>query len=149
MKEQSPPAQNGHVFLDADAIFAIDDTREEDVLIPEWKTAASPKGTWIKMRGLTGSQRDAYEASITIGKGPNQTINARNARAKLVVMCAIKPDGSPLFKADQVAALGAKSGSAIQRLFDAARKLSGLSDEDMDELTEGFETAQSAASISG
>jgi hypothetical protein len=141
VKEPTTAASNGPVFLDADAILATNDTREEDVWVPEWKSH-------VRMRGLTGSQRDAYEASITVGKGPNQTINARNARAKLVVLCAIKPDGSPLFKTDQVAALGAKSASAVQRLFDSARKLSGLTDEDMDELTEAFGDAQSATSMS-
>jgi hypothetical protein len=124
------PNTTGPVYLDADAILRTNDTREEDVYVPEWKTH-------VRIRGLTGAQRDAYEASITVGKGPNQTINARNARAKLIVFCAIRPDGEPLFRMDQLAALGAKSGSAIQRLFDVARKLSGLSNEDFDELTEG------------
>lgn len=134
-------AETAHKRKSADQIFALDDTRREDVWMPEWDC-------WVLLQGLTGAGRDGYEASILVGKGSNQTINARNARAKLIVLCAIKEDGSPLFTKEQIEGLGKKSGVAVQRLFDVARKLSGLSDEDMEELTEAFAPAQNGAGTS-
>lgn len=131
----SPPASNGKRRKSAAEIFAIDDIRQEDVYVPEWDT-------YILIRGLTGAGRDHYEHSIMQGKGANQSINAINARAKLVRLTAIYPDGTPMFSAAQVGEIGKKSAAVIQRLFDVARRLSGLSDDDMDELTEGFEVAQ-------
>jgi hypothetical protein len=37
-----------------------------------------------------------------------------------------------------VRALGRKSAAPIERIFDVARKLSGMSDEDIEKLTENF-----------
>lgn len=123
----------------AEQIFATSDVQQEDVWVPEWETH-------VLMKGLSGTGRDDYEADIITGKGANQTINARNARAKLIVRCAFQEDGvTPLFTRAQIGDLGQKSGTAIQRLFECARKLSGLSSADMDELTEAFEPAQNGA----
>ncbi len=135
-------ATNGKRRKSAAEIFAIDDIKQEDTYIPEWDT-------WILIRGLTGAGRDRYEESIMQGKGANQTINAINARAKLVRLTAINPDGTLMFEPAHVAELGKKSAAVLQRLFDVARRLSGLSDDDMDELTEGFEGADSTDSRSG
>ncbi len=122
----------GRVFLDRSAILAIPDVQTEELFVAEW-------GTWLRVRGLTGKQRDNYEMSITVGKGKNQEINTRNARAKLVVQCVVDEAGNPFFSPTDVNALGDKSAVALQRIFDLCRKLSGLSEEDMEELTETFE----------
>lgn len=132
-KTESPINQtNGRVFLDRSAILTSPDVQTEELNVPEW-------GGWLRVRGLTGKQRDEYETSITIGKGKNQEINTRNARAKLVVMCLVDEAGQPLFSRQDVVALGEKSAAALQRVFDVARRLSGLSEEDMEELTETFD----------
>ena len=93
---------------------------------------------YVRVRGLTGKERDRYEESITIGKGKDKDINARNARAKLVVMCVVDEQGNRVFSDADVAWLGEKSAVALERIFDVARKLSGLSDTDVKELTEDF-----------
>jgi Pyruvate/2-oxoacid:ferredoxin oxidoreductase delta subunit len=61
------------------------------------------------VRGLTGKQRDDYETSITVGRGKNQEINTKNARAKLVVLCVVDEAGQQLFTSADVIALGQKS----------------------------------------
>lgn len=119
-------------FLDRAAILAVQDVQTEELYVPEW-------GGKLRVRGLTGKQRDDFETSITVGKGKNQEINTKNARAKLVVLCVVDETGAQLFSSSDVIALGQKSASALQRVFDLCRKLSGLTDDDMEELTEGFE----------
>jgi hypothetical protein len=127
----------GRSLFNRSAIMAIQDLPTEDVRIPEWETGSEQ--VWIRVRGLTGKERDKYELSITVGKGQNKEINARNARAKLVVMCVVDEKGERLFSDDDVSWLGDKSAQALERIFDVARRLSGLSDTDVKELTEDFD----------
>lgn len=129
-------------WLTKDQILAADDIQEEIVPVPEW-------GGKVLVRGLSGAQRDDYEASLQKGKGPNKEVNLRNARAKLVVLSVVHPTTRErIFSEHDVAALGTKSASALQRVFDAAARLSGLSKSDLDELTENFDDGQSDGSTS-
>lgn len=125
--------------LGRDAILAVEDVQTIDVFVPEWNTN-------VLVRGLTGAERDAYELSITQGKGKDQSLNIRNARAKLLVICCVDEEGNKLFQQSDIALLGQKSAVALERLFDAARKVSGLTEQDVEELTESFEVAQVDAS---
>ena len=125
-------------FLSKEAILGADDIPVETVRVPEWDRKGGPQA-WIRIRGLTGKERDRYETSITTGKGRDQTINARNARAKLLVMAIIDGEGKRMFSEEDINALGNKSASALERLFDVARKLSGLTVQDIETLTEGFD----------
>lgn len=134
-------ASNGNGFLSREQILEASDVQTVECHVPEW-------GGSVLVRGLSGSERDRYEQSITIRRGANQEINIQNARAKLVALCVVDSSGAKVFSQSDVSLLGAKSAAALQRIFDAARKVSGLSDEDMDELTEGFENGRSDDSIS-
>jgi hypothetical protein len=55
----------------------------------------------------------------------------------------VDEDGKRVFTEAEVKALGAKSARALDRLFDTARRLSGLGDEDVETLAEGFTSAPS------
>lgn len=119
-------------LLSRDQILGASDIQTEDIEAPEW-------GGTVRVRGLTAKQRDEYESSLVVteGKGKSQTqrINMRNARARLAVMAVIDEDGNPLFADSDVFVLGEKSGAVIDRIFEAASRLSGISETDMDELT--------------
>jgi hypothetical protein len=128
-------------FLTREQILGIQDEQTRDVWIPEWKTN-------IRMRGLTSGQRDAYESSLLEGKGKNQKTNLANARAKLVVLCCLNSDGTRMFSNRDAEILADKAASAMERLFDAARELSGMTEEDMEELTGNSGTDQSDGSSS-
>jgi hypothetical protein len=122
-------------FLTRDQILRAADIKTEPIDVPEW-------GGKVLVRGLSGFERDQYEQSIIVGKGNNRDVNMRNARAKLVRLSCVDPAGQLLFSEDDVKVLGKKSAAALQRVFDKARKLSGLSDSDLDELTENFDNGQ-------
>lgn len=131
-------------WLTREAILEADDIQEEVVQVPEW-------GGKVLVRGLTGSQRDDYEATLQRGKGTNKEINLRNARAKLVMWSVVNAQTQArerLFSEQDVERLGKKSAAALQRVFDAAARLSGLSAKDLDELTENFDYGQSDGSTS-
>lgn len=118
--------------LSRDAILAASDMQTETLHVPEW-------GGSVIVRSMTGAQRDAYESSLMIGRGQNQQVNVKNARAKLVVRCVVDEQGKQLFSDEDVKALGAKNASAIKRVFDVGARLSGLSDDDFAEMTQAFD----------
>lgn len=118
-------------YLTADEIFEVDDTKYDEVECPEW-------GGTVRLRSIRGTQRDAYEESVISGNGADRKMNLRNARAKLIVLCAVGEDGRPLFTAEDVRRLGAKNAAPIDRLFDACRKLAGMTEQDVERLSEDF-----------
>jgi len=127
--------------LTSEEILATQDIIEELVEVPEWK------GT-VRVRGLTGRERDAYEASLIDQRGRSTKANMQNARAKLVVLSVFNADGSRKFTESQISEISAKSASALNRIWKKALELSGMGDEDVEELTLGFDDAPSEPSTS-
>lgn len=123
-------------FLTREQIVEADDRKYETVECPEW-------GGEVRLKSITGTQRDAYEQSLMATNGNDRKMNLRNARVKLIVLCAVDGDGRSLFSADDVSALGRKNAAPIDRLFDACRKLAGMSSEDVEKMTEDFGAAPS------
>ena len=118
-------------LLSRDDILNVDDKVFEDIEVPEW-------GGEVRVRGMSGAQRDDYEASILQQNGSDRKVNLANARAKLVARCLVDADGRLLFTADDVRALGRKSARALERVFDKARELSGMTEKDVESLAENF-----------
>ncbi len=114
-------------FLTREEILQVQDLPVEDVHVPEW-------GGWVRVRGLTAEERDRLEASILEGQGKHTRVKMENVRAKLVAMTVVDEEGNRLFTDEDVAALAKKSATAMQRVFDVAMRLSGLTEEAMEEL---------------
>jgi len=114
-------------LLSRQDILGASDIQQELVSVPEW-------GGAVYVRGMTGTERDSFEASITEGQGRDVKINAQNLRAKLVARSVVDENGKPLFSKADVEALGKKSARALQRVFNVAQRLSGISDEDVETL---------------
>jgi hypothetical protein len=128
-------------FLTRDEILAAQDIATEVVEVPEW-------GGAVRVRGLSGLERDELEASIVSRRGKHVDVNLINMRAKLVAKSMVDESGALLFSEEDVRALGKKSAGALQRVFEVAQRLAGLSDEDVEELTKNSESGQSGDSLS-
>ena len=129
-------------LLSKDEIFSKSDIVTEDVECPEW-------GGTVRVRSLSGIEREDFEASVSDMRNPNKPkLNLKNMRARLIVMSAIKEDGSPMFDRGDVMRLSQKSAAPLDRLFEACQRLSGLSDGDVESLTEDFDGDQSESSTS-
>jgi hypothetical protein len=129
------------VRLSRDDILKAEDLTTEEVDVPEW-------GGTVLVRGMSGRERDEFEASMAERRGGRMVQNFANTRAKLVSYCVVDDDGQRMFTAADIAALGEKSGAALDRVFEAAARLSGLSDTDVEELTENFGGTRSGSSSS-
>lgn len=101
---------------------------------PREVVAIKELGGEVVVRGMTGVERDAFEASCFEGRGKKRDFNMRNLRAKLVAYCCIDEDGHRLFTDEDVIALGQVRADVIDKLFAVAQRLSGMRDEDVDEL---------------
>nr|NDG08537.1 hypothetical protein [Oxalobacteraceae bacterium] len=72
-------------ILSKDAILAADDLPRETVIIPEW-------GGEVLVRTMSGTDRDAFEASLLEKDG-----RMENVRARLVALTLCDSQGDRLF----------------------------------------------------
>jgi len=118
-------------LLTKQEILAAADLSIEDVEVPEW-------GGVVRVRALSAAERDRFEDSLMTGRGKKRQFSMMNARAKLVALTVVDEQGKQIFNDQDVAALGAKSAAALSRVFDAAMRLAGLTEDDVEELTENL-----------
>lgn len=124
--------------LTRDALLALTETPIETVSVPELGA-----GAVVRVRGMTGAERDAFDASCITGRGRRRDFNMSNIRAKMVAYCCIDQDGKRLFTESDVDKLGAIRADVLDRLFGVAQRLSGLRDEDVEELGQPSTTTAS------
>jgi hypothetical protein len=91
-------------------------------------------GVTVIVQGMTGKQRDEWESSLVKQKRNRREIDTRNVRARLVARCVINEDGSRMFSDDEADQLGDVRVDVLSKLFAVAQRLSGVTDEDVDEL---------------
>lgn len=109
-------------LLGREAILGAVDLPTVDVEVPEW-------GGTVRVRMLTGTERDAFEAGTVIRQGKKVEANLVNIRARLVALCVVDENGQRLFTEADAEKLGQKSGAALGRVFEAAQKINGLTQE--------------------
>jgi hypothetical protein len=129
-------------LLNRKAIDEAKDLTTEVVSVPEW-------GGEVLVRRIMGTERDEWEKSRIEGKGRNREVNIANIRASLCALCMVDEQGNRLYDDDSVAALGIKCASALERVFVAAQKMNGLSNDDVEELAKNSESGRNGASTSG
>lgn len=120
--------------LSRDAILAADDIKTEEVDVPEW-------GGSVFLKGMTGTERDNFEAN---NRRPDGQQNLTNYRARFLVRCVVNENGTRIFSDQDAAALGKKSSGAINRLWEMAGQLNGASDEAQEEMEGNSGTDETA-----
>lgn len=128
-------------MLSREQILEAKDLTYRELSVPEW-------GGDVRIKMLTGAERDEFESSTVEMKGNKPTQNLKNLRARLVLLCLVDSDGAPMLSRSDVGRLGQKSAAALERVFQACMDHNGMSDKDIEELTEVFDEGQSASSTS-
>lgn len=123
-------------LLGRDAILTIEDGTWEIVDVPEWKGK-------VKVRSLTGVERDRIEASMVQTKGKDSQMNLQNLRAKVCAMTIVDKDDNRLFSDADIHALGRRNAAALDRVYTVAQRLSGITKEDAEALAKNSESDQS------
>lgn len=124
-------------LLTKEAILSADDRKFEDVAVPEW-------GGTVRVATIPALEQDRWTAANAAGgEAEKETF-----RIQYVALCCVDEEGNRLFAPKHVEALGKKSSRAIQRVFEVAAKLNGLTAEATEELEKNSEAGQSAGSSS-
>ena len=134
-------------YLGRDAILRATALKTEEVRVPEWldpETGAD----MVLVRELRGRERDEWEASLAVMRGKSMVPDVANMRAKLVARSVVGDDGEPVFTQQDVAALGELSAAALDRVFEVASRLSGLSEADLEEMGKASEIGRDDGSSS-
>ena len=106
-------------------ILAADDLPFEDHDVPEW-------GVKVRVKGLSGTERDAYEAKVAAMRSDGKGVELRlqNFRARMVVKSLFDPETDErIFGDNDASQLGRKSGAVLDRLYDVCHRLSGMDRE--------------------
>lgn len=120
-------------FLSFDDIMAADDLKTEVVPVPEW-------GGEVIIRMLSGKERDAFEQTLSKTRNGKVERNLENFRARLAAEVLVDENGVKLIKnRTQIDQLGRKSVAALERIVEAATKLNRMSEDDVEEMTKGFD----------
>ena len=124
------------MYLDKNAILGSVDLPREEVSVPEW-------GGKVLVRGLTAQERDALEES-TVQRNSEGVVKViyDNMRARLASLTIVDGDGNRIFTQADVEALGNKSGAALDRIFDVAQRLSGMTKKSKEVALKNSQTTQ-------
>ncbi len=125
-------------ILSREEILNAQDEQIEEVYVAVW-------GGYVYVKSLSGQERDRFERDIVEWKGRGRNTKAEmkdNIRARLVALTVVDPETKKqIFSTKDMEALGKKSAAALDTIYDAAQRLSKLSDEDVEELAGNSETA--------
>jgi hypothetical protein len=120
-------------LLTRDDILRARDITIEKVDVPEW-------GGFVYVKGMTAGQRDQLEAAMLDKKAQPQPARLAEFRTRMFILCACHETGAPIFTAADIRAVQGKSVAGINRVLDVARRLSGMTDEDVEELVGNSES---------
>lgn len=125
--------------LSREQILSVEDIKIETVEVPEW-------GGSVCIRSLSGAERDALEWSVK--QAAESGALGQNARARFAAAFICDESGKALFSADDVEALGKKSASALERIWNTGNKLNKLGDAEVEGLAKNSEPDRSDSSTS-
>jgi hypothetical protein len=109
-------------YLTKAAILAAQDLKSEAVAVPEW-------GGEVLVRGMSGLERDGISHSLRQADGK---MDLEKFRTSVCACSIVDEQGKRLFTDAEVEELGAKSTTALDRVYAAASRLSGLGSENED-----------------
>lgn len=114
--------KKGNTMLSREAILSAEDIKIEKVDVPEW-------GGFVYIKTMSGTARDAFEAEML-----NVKKEDRNIRAAMAAHTVCDESGELLFSEQDIVKLGKKSSAALDRILEVSQRLSGLSNDDVEEL---------------
>lgn len=128
------------MLLTREEILGANDLAYRDVPVSEWK-----EGAFVRVKAISGSERDEYEGFVA-GDRKSGKLNTRNMRARLLVLALIDEDGKRLFTINDLESLGRKNAAVIDRLYDVATELAGISKSEEEAIEENFHVGQNGHS---
>jgi len=105
---------------------------KEDIPVPELG-----EGKVIPVWGMTPKEKTAWEdKQSNLPKAKKLQV-----RQRWVIECCRNDDGSKIFTLNQIEELGERSSVVVERLVNAALRLSGTTDQDLEKLVKNSDAA--------
>ena len=144
-------------FLNKEDILQAEDLHAEKILVPEWPKDGQPGELYL--RTLSGLEKEEWQKETTVTKQYHDrtgelhvetTIIRELFRAKLLSRVMVNQDGERLFvNHDDLIGLSGKSAAVIERLFDKALEMNGMTKKEVDEIEKNSEATNEDGSPSG
>ena len=132
------------MFLTKEQIFAAKDLKRETVEIPEWSVEGNPGA--IIVQELTLRERDTLDEGAKDEHGeliPNEFVRL------IIELSCVQENGDKFFAPGDYEQLKDKSLGAIQRILDAAKRVSALGEEALEDARKNLSEGQGEDSNSG
>lgn len=104
-------------------------TEREAVQLPEFG-----EGVSIWVHGMTAKERGEFERQFQRRDGKTRPDRVQEFRERLLIATCRDDDGKHLFTLEDIKQLSQQRVTVVDRVVNAARKLTGLGDNDVDEL---------------
>ena len=122
-------------------ILGCSDLRFETVAVPEW-------GGSVRVRTLSGAERDAFEATLMKTLNGKRVPDMDNLCAKLLAATVVDEEDKQIFGVQDLVALGRKSAIAIDRIFGVAQRINGMAPDAVEDAIKNSTPGPSDGSIS-
>lgn len=120
-----------------DRILQAADTTSELVTIPEW-------GVDVEVRSMSGAARAAI-----VQTGASGQVDMARLMPEIIVMCTFDPEtGEQVFTGDDKALVMDKNGAALEKIMSVAMRLSGFTQDAVDQAGKGFSSTPNGGSSS-
>jgi len=127
--------------LTKEEILGADDIERVEVEVPQW-------GGTVLVQALTAQQRGVFSNQVVDQKKGGRTIRLQDIQVRLCAISMVDENGRRLFSDAEMHQLAKKSSAALQIVFEAAQRISGLSDEQVEEFVGNSDETQSDDSLS-
>lgn len=125
--------------LNKEQILAAQDIKIEKVNVPEWG-----EGAYVNVRSLSGLERDAFEAGLVSFINGVAVPHIQQYRSRLCAIAICDDEGKRVFTDREIAEIGKKNGVVLDRIADAASRLSGLDKDAIQKAAEDLKNAPPA-----
>lgn len=127
-------------FLGREDILEAEENEFEDVKVNEWRSKGATDDAWVRVYPMSASQRSRVESTmLEVNQTSRGYERIGQIALKTVVWCVgSEQSRTPVFSENDVKTLGTKSSKPILRIRDAAFRLSGLSQNAVEEEIEDF-----------
>lgn len=125
--------------LNKEQILAAQDIKIEKVNVPEWG-----EGAYVNVRCLSGLERDAFEAGLVSFVNGVAIPHIQQYRSRLCAIAICDDEGKRVFTDREIAEIGKKNGVVLDRIADAASRLSGLDKDAIQKAAEDLKNAPPA-----
>ena len=91
-------------------------------------------GGSVYVKGMTAKDRSRFETQFQLSSGKSNTRKLKEIRERRVVACLCDEEGVLLLQDSDVDAVGSQPAAVIERIVEAAQKVCGMSNDDVEDL---------------